>query len=314
MKVLVKSKKLVANGIAAFKLVAPGGEQLPLFSAGAHIDVFLGNDLVRQYSLCNAPSDRSHYQIGVLLEPNSRGGSRAMHNLAEGQLIEISEPKNHFPLIAGARRSVLMAGGIGITPILAMAEHLREERQDFDLHYCVRDHERAAFRERVEHDDFSPHARLYYDTAPSQERVKFSEVLRSPDPDVHLYVCGPGGFIDAVIKEATSAGWGSENVHREYFGNAPTSGEGDLPFQLRLARSGKIVEVRSDQTAAQALAAHGIDIQTSCEQGVCGTCMTKVLEGVPDHRDVYMTDEEHAANDQFTPCCSRAKTPLLIDL
>jgi vanillate O-demethylase ferredoxin subunit len=314
MKVRLIRKTEVARDILSFELADPAGAALPAFAAGAHIDVTPADGLVRQYSLCNDPRETHRYVLGVLRESTSRGGSTAMHALSEGALLDISEPRNHFPLVQDAAHSILLAGGIGVTPILCMAERLAHQGASFEMHYCTREPERAAFRERFDAPHLKPHSQLYFDTAPATERIDLARVLKALADHTHVYVCGPAGFIDFVLDTTRRLGWRSENVHREYFG-APAANaavhDTDGPFQVKLASSGRIVEVAATQTIVVALEAAGVTIATSCEQGVCGTCLTRVLEGEPDHRDVYLTDEERAANDQFLPCCSRSKSPLL---
>jgi vanillate O-demethylase ferredoxin subunit len=315
MRVQLVRKTAVARDIVSFELADPAGKALPAFSAGAHIDVMLTDGLVRQYSLCNDPGETHRYVLGVLREPVSRGGSIAMHALSEGVLLDISEPRNHFALAHDATHSILLAGGIGVTPILCMAERLAQVGASFEMHYCTREPERAAFRERLDAPHLKPHSRLYFDTAPTTERIDLTRVLEAPAEHKHVYVCGPAGFIDFVLGATRQLGWRSENVHREYFG-APAANaaahDTDGAFQVKLASSGRIIDVAPTQTIVAALEEGGIGIATSCEQGVCGTCLTRVLEGEPDHRDVYLTDEERAANDQLLPCCSRSKSPLLV--
>lgn len=310
LKVRVVRKEATATEICALELVNEDGSLLPAFTAGSHIDVHLPGGWIRQYSLCNNPTERNRYMIGVLRDAASRGGSRAVHELQVGDLIDISEPRNHFELAHDQRRAVLVAGGIGITPLLCMAERLLAIDEQFDLHYCVRSEDRIAFRTRLETDDMVSHVHVHSDTDPA---TRFDPDQDIPDASggTHLYICGPGGFIDWVLAKATAKGWTSANVHREYFTGAAQS-SGKVAFQIKLASTGQIVDVRADQTAAQALMEQDVFIPTSCEQGVCGTCVTRVLEGTPDHHDVYMTDDEHAANDQFTPCCSRSKSALLV--
>ncbi|GAA5235586.1 oxidoreductase [Verticiella sediminum] len=312
MKAQILKKTDAALDICTFELGSPDGKPLPAFSAGAHIDVHLGEDLVRQYSLCNHPDASGRYVIGVLLDPASRGGSRAMHALKEGDILEISEPRNHFPLHGSAEHSILLAGGIGITPILCMAERLANIGASFEMHYCTRSPERTAFRERLAADDFQACCRVYHDSRPEAGKLDLAAVLGAPAPGKHLYVCGPGGFIDAVLSAGRAAGWAEDNLHREYFANVVQAEAGDGPFQVKIASSGQVIDIAADQSITDALAAAGVDIPVSCEQGVCGTCLTNVLEGVPDHRDLYLTDEEREANDQMLPCCSRAKSSMLV--
>lgn len=315
IRVKVARKLPIAQDICSIELVSLDGSPLPAFSAGAHIDVDTGSGFTRQYSLCNNPEDRHRYVIGVLRDPNSRGGSVAMHGLTDGRTIEISEPRNHFPLVPAAKHTILLAGGIGITPLLCMAERLLREHASFELHYCARSIERVAFRDRLSAPDLGPSVTVHLDDGPADQRfdaVRFFAGNSGSDGH-HLYVCGPGGFIDGVLEAARSAGFSADQLHREYFASAPASGGGsDRAFRVRVVSSGEEFEVGAAQTVIEALAAHGIEVPVSCEQGVCGTCLTRVLDGIPDHRDVYLTDSEHAKHDQFLPCCSRAKTELLV--
>ena len=312
MQVRIIRKYDVATDICAFELARPDGSALPAASAGAHIDVHLSDGLVRQYSLCNHPDDTNRYKIGVLREANSRGGSAAMHALREGSLLDISEPKNHFPLAQAASHSLLLAGGIGVTPILGMAEHLAASGASFEMHYCTRDPARAAFREQLAEARFGSRVYLYFDSAPADERVNLRALLAAPEPGKHLYVCGPSGFIGVVLDTAIAAGWDERNVHREYFAAVLQDEAANDDFQVKLAISGQVIDVKGGQSVIAALTAAGVEVPTSCEQGVCGTCLTRVLSGVPDHRDVYLTDEERSANDCFLPCCSRSKSPMLV--
>jgi vanillate O-demethylase ferredoxin subunit len=315
MKVILTRKVPVATDICVFELESADGSPLPAFAAGAHIDVHV-EGFVRQYSLCNRPSDGGAYRIGVLRDPASRGGSVAMHALAAGTSLEISTPKNHFALDEKAQHTLLLAGGIGITPLMAMAEQLNEAGRPFELHYCTREPERAAFRERLAEPGLAEHTRYYFDSEGPEARIDLERVLAAPRDGTHLYVCGPAGFIDAVLAAATRAGWPAQNVHREYFGAAQSSAEAGTDangaFQVTLASCQRVIDVPAGTTIVQALRAGGIEVPVSCEQGVCGTCITRVLAGEPDHRDLYLTDEERAANDQLLPCCSRARTPMLV--
>lgn len=312
MKVKVVSKRFDAKDICVLELADPAGNELPSFSAGAHIDVHVGAGMIRQYSLCNSPEERNRYRLGVLLVPNSRGGSEAIHRLNEGDVLEISEPKNHFPLAHEASHSVLMAGGIGVTPILSMAESLLRSGASFEMHYATRDAERTAFRDRMSAEDLSSRVCVYHDDAPERARLDIRRVVDKPGPKTHLYVCGPGGFIEKVIQEAQAAGWDHANIHREYFTSTESASGPSTAFNVKIASTGKVVPVLPEQSIVEALAAEGIDIPTSCEQGVCGTCITRLIAGHPDHRDMYLTDDEREANDRILPCCSRSKSDLLI--
>ncbi|MDF3242680.1 PDR/VanB family oxidoreductase [Pseudomonas veronii] len=310
--VVVVSRNNEAQDICSFELARVDGQALPAFSAGAHIDVCLPDGVVRQYSLCNHPEERHRYLIGVLNDPASRGGSRCLHeHIQKGARLQISEPRNLFPLAHEARRSLLFAGGIGITPILCMAERLAHVGADFELHYCARASERAAFVQRLKDSSFAERVFLHFDEQP-HTAMNTAQVLAAPDANVHLYVCGPGGFMQHVLDSARAQGWQEECLHREYFAAAPLDSSLDAGFSVKLASSGQVFDVPADRSVVQVLESHGIEIAVSCEQGICGTCLTRVLEGIPEHRDLFLTEQEQALNDQFTPCCSRAKTPLLV--
>jgi len=313
MNVRVARKTIEAVDICTFELIHSEGKSLPAFSAGSHIDVHMPNGLTRQYSLCNDPSEGHRYLIGVLRDPASRGGSKTMHDtVAEGDMLRVSAPKNHFPLAHQAVHSVLLAGGIGVTPILCMAERLAMTGASFEMHYCTRSRDRTAFLGRIAASSFASQVQLHFDDGPPEQKLQLQSLLAAPRPGVHLYVCGPKGFMDAVLNTARAAGWPAEQLHYEFFSAGAIDSADDATFTVKLASSGKIVVVAKDKTVVQALAAAGIDVATSCEQGVCGTCLTRVLEGEPDHKDVYLTPEEQEKNDQFLPCCSRSKSPMLV--
>ena len=313
LSVRVARKAQAATDICTFELVEVDGAALPSFSAGSHVDVHLPDGLTRQYSLCNDPSETHRYLIAVLRDPASRGGSKALHaQVQEGQVLQISAPKNHFGLAHDARRSLLLAGGIGVTPILCMAERLAMTGADFAMHYCTRSRERAAFLQRITASRYAPQVQFHFDNGVADQKLDLAALLTDPQAGVHLYVCGPKGFMDAVLATARTQGWPESQLHYEFFGAEVAKSDHDAGFEIQLASSGRVIRVAKDQTVTQALSAAGVEVQTACEQGVCGTCLTRVLSGVPDHKDQYLTPEEQAANDQFTPCCSRAKTARLV--
>ncbi|MFC6673314.1 PDR/VanB family oxidoreductase [Marinobacterium aestuariivivens] len=313
IEVEVVSKTSDAEDICLFELARPDGAALPAFGAGAHIDVQLPNGLVRQYSLCNHPDESHRYEIGVLKDPSSRGGSRAMHEQVQaGDRLLISEPRNHFPLAHHATRSLLFAGGIGVTPILCMAERLAHTGGPFEMHYCTRSESRTAFRQRIAGSGFADRVQFHFDDGDEAQKLDARSLLAKQEPGTHLYVCGPKGFMDHVLETAEQLGWPAEQVHREYFAAVPISHDSDGPFEVQLGSSGQVLEIPANQSVLQVLMDHDIDIPYSCEDGVCGTCLTRVLEGEPDHRDFFMTPAEHAKNDQFTPCCSRARSKRLV--
>lgn len=301
-----------AEDIVSFDLAALDGGALPAFSAGSHIDVHIRPGLVRQYSLCNDPSERHRYQIAVLRDAHSRGGSSAIHDsLRAGDVLQIGMPRNLFPLV-DASRYLLFAGGIGVTPILSMAERLARDGAAFTMHYCTRSAERTAFRQRIADAPFAHRVRVHCDAAGM--RLDLDTTLGEAAPDTHLYVCGPAGFIDAVTDAARKLGWSADRIHVEHFGAAPMTEGLDVPFEVGIASSGQVLTVPPGRSVTQVLEESGVVIPVSCEQGVCGTCITRVLEGAIEHRDQYFTDEEKAANDQFTPCCSRGRGTLVLDL
>ncbi|MDO9280103.1 MAG: PDR/VanB family oxidoreductase [Polaromonas sp.] len=313
LTVRVAQKNTEALDIDSFELVAVDGQPLPAFSAGSHVDVHLPGGLVRQYSLCNSSGENHRYQIAVLKDANSRGGSKAMHEQVKvGDALQISAPKNHFMLAHEAKRHVLLAGGIGVTPILCMAERLTATGADFEMHYCTRSVERTAFRARMAETGLAAKVAFYVDDAVPAQKLDIAKLLAKPEPDVHLYACGPKGFMNAVLETARSSGWNEAQLHYEFFGADVSPVATDETFEVQVASSGQIVTVGKEQTILDALAAAGVEILSSCEQGVCGTCLTRVIEGVPDHRDMYLTPEEQAANDQFLPCCSRSKSARLV--
>ncbi|MDO6453240.1 PDR/VanB family oxidoreductase [Neptunomonas phycophila] len=313
IEVFVSSKQLEAEDIYVFRLERSNGEALPSFSAGAHIDMHLPNGIIRQYSLCNHSDETHCYEIGVLKDPASRGGSLAMHQLInEGDRLLISEPRNHFPLVHGAQRSLLFAGGIGVTPILCMAERLSHSSADFEMHYCTRSENRTAFVERIQSSSFKNKVHFHFDDGAAVQKLEAEKLLANPVPGTHIYVCGPGGFMEHILSTAKAKGWPQDQVHREYFAAAPIDHSADDSFEIKLSSTGQVFEVPADKSVIDVLEDNDIDVQFSCETGVCGTCVTRILEGEPDHRDSFFTEAEREKNDKFTPCCSRAKTRQLV--
>ena len=314
LRVRVTRRQASGLNIALLTLVSADGTPLPAFDAGAHIDVHLPGDLVRQYSLCNDPADRTHYRIGVLRDPSSRGGSIAVHkHLQEGVELTISSPRNHFPLIPGTGKAYLFGGGIGITPMIAMAHSLHQSDSDFELHYSSRSPAQMAFGTELDATPFAGKIQRHFDEDaphPTQQRADAAAILSAAPPDAHVYVCGPKGYMDWVMDSARAQGFSDERIHYEFFQvDVDTSG---ASFTVVAQSSGKEVVVEGKETIVSALERLGIRVQVSCAQGVCGTCLTNVLGGTPDHRDEYQTDEEKASNEQIALCCSRSLTPRLV--
>lgn len=312
LSVKVVNKTQEAEDIVSLELASTDGKTLPSFSAGAHIDVNVPGGLTRQYSLLNDSGEQHRYVIGVLRDPESRGGSTAIHDKVNvGDVLQISEPKNHFPLVK-SQRSVLFAGGIGVTPILCMARRLSAINADFEMHYCARSPERMAFKGDIESSAFADQVKFHFDNGDDAQKLKLEEVIAQPQVGTHIYVCGPTGFIDYVVNTAKAKGWAAEQVHLEYFGAAEVDTSDDESFDVKIASTGQTFTVPADKSITQVLDENDVFVPVSCEEGVCGTCLVRVLEGEPEHRDLYLTDAEHAANDQMTPCCSRSKSPVLV--
>ena len=310
IEVVVAARREEAADIVAFELRRADGGPLPPFEAGAHIDVEAGPGLVRQYSLCNAPGDTTRYLIGVLKDAASRGGSRTMHEtIREGSTLFIGAPRNLFAL-QPAVHTLLVGGGIGITPLIAMAESLAREGAPFSLHYCARSAERMAFRTRLAQGSYADRVRLHLDDGPPEQRLDLARILAQAPADTRLYVCGPAGFMDHVVGVAAGRGWPQDRLHLERF--APVAGGEERAFEIELAKSGGRYLVPPGRSVVKVLDDAGVFVPVSCEQGICGTCLTGVLDGIPEHRDSCLTDEERAANTLFTPCCSRALTARLV--
>jgi len=306
--------------VAAFELVHLGGRLLPAYEAGAHVDVHLPGGFMRTYSLARAPQPAgpghsakpgvARYLIGVKREPDSRGGSAALHERVRvGDLLAIGSPRNTFPLHRGALHHLLLAGGIGLTPLLAMAEQLAAEGASYTL--CVFARSRALLPFAQELAALGTSVRLHLDDPAAPEKIDLHALLGAPAPDAgtHLYLCGPAGFMQAALGAARH--WAEDCIHLEYFA-PPTPAAGrseDRPFVLKLTRRGIEVPVPADASAVDALHDLGIDVPTSCAQGVCGTCVVRWTGGEPEHRDhcLSATERQH----KLALCCSRAKSAVL---
>lgn len=309
LRVQVARKWQAAADVAGFELVSIAG-QLPTFQPGAHIDVHLPNGLVRQYSLTNGPGELERYRIGVKLEPDGGGGSRALHdNVREGDVLAVSEPRNNFPLRRDAVRTILVAGGIGITPLLAMAQALRHQGLDFELHVFARSDDHIAFSELI--DGLGEAVTRHIGLSPSETGAALEVLLSDPGPHEHVYVCGPGPMLDAARRIAAAAGRADDTVHFEYFAN-PTEIDDSTTFTVDLARSALTLEVPAGATVMEVLRASGVEVASSCETGACGTCRVTVLDGEPDHNDVYLNDTEKQQGDQMMVCVSRARSDRLV--
>ncbi len=300
-----------AQDIASFELVDPRGLELPPFTAGAHLNVRIREGITRQYSLCNDPQERHRYVIAVLNEPAGRGGSRAMHErIAAGSVLWVSEPINRFPLAGREARShLLLAGGIGITPMLAMIAELERRNSPWHMHYCTRSPERAAFLERLRPFIAAGKVELHHDGGDPSRGLDIARTLQNFEVGAHVYYCGPPGFMRAA---KTGAGaWPPFNVHCEYFTAADEHTEAaNTSFQVRIKKSGRVFDIPADRSIVAVLRDNGFDIQTDCEEGYCGTCITRYLEGEPEHRDTVLGEEERRRYAMI--CCARAKSPILV--
>ena len=319
IKVRVARVLDTAEEIRAFELEpVASGEQGALadFIPGAHIDVKTPSGILRQYSIASSPGEVSAQAahgwrgvtIGVKCEPASRGGSASMHaQLKAGDLLEVSRPKNHFRL-ANSGGALFLAAGIGITPILSMAAQMAATGRDYRLHYFARSQAHVAFGERLQ---ALGHAELHLGLSAVETASQIAELLGAMDPGMDVYVCGPRAFLDAIVAAAVTAGLAAERVHFELFSNT-VSHQNDKPFKVRLAKSGRELDVPVGQSLAEVLNARGAAVELSCEQGVCGTCMVTVLEGEPEHRDVYLSEDEKRTGHCMQACVSRSRSGLLV--
>jgi vanillate O-demethylase ferredoxin subunit len=302
-----------AEDILSFDLVANGGGTLSPFTAGAHVDVHLGDGMIRQYSLCGDPAERDIYRLAVLDEARGRGGSKAMHALRAGERLVISAPRNNFPLAGHEAIShLLLAGGIGVTPMMAMIHELEARGADYLMHYCTRSPAKTAFRARLESRIKAGRVVLHHDGGDPTKGLDLARVLADYTPAKHVYICGPKGFIAAA--RAATEFWPPHCVHVEHFSAPEPSGEDGAwdaaPFQVKLLKSGQVIDVPANTSIVAALRAAGHDVATSCEEGICGTCITHYVEGEPVHRDTVLGDDDRKTNVMI--CRARSKTPMLV--
>jgi ferredoxin-NADP reductase/nitrite reductase/ring-hydroxylating ferredoxin subunit len=313
LRVVVARKWETANEIAAFELApldSTGSTVLPTVQPGSHIDVHLPNGLVRQYSLVNAAGEQERYVIGVKREPDSRGGSACLHDtVREGDTLAISAPRNNFSLRRDAVATTLIAGGIGITPLLSMAETLADNHLPFALHYFVRSPEHTAFGPRL--DRLGDGVVLHVGLDPAETGTELESILSSYEDANHVYICGPGPMLDATRATAADAGWPDSAVHFEYFANT-TEIDRSTSFEISLARSSLTLDVGAGESILEVLRANGVAMASSCEQGACGTCVVGVISGEPLHQDVYLDSSERAAADRIATCVSRASSERLV--
>jgi ferredoxin-NADP reductase len=307
-RVRVAAVRDVAVDIRSYELVAADGRPLPAWTPGSHIDVHVPAGLVRQYSLCGDPALGDRYRIAVKKEAAGRGGSLSMHEDVEADdVLAIGLPRNYFPFVTDAARSLLIAGGIGITPIYAMVHALaRNGDQAWTLHYCARSAAHAAFCEELRH--LAP-GRLveHFSEAPV---LDVASLLAEVEPDVHVYCCGPVGLMSAV--KGACASRDPKRVHFEWFAAPPVDHSRDQAFEIELARSGIVATVPADRTILQVVRECGVDAPSACEEGVCGTCESVLLSGDADHRDLLLSADEREQNHSIMICVSRARSKRLV--
>jgi len=309
---VVESADVVATDVVALTLVDPDGGALPPWTPGAHVDLILGEDLVRQYSLCGDPSDSRSIRLGVLKAPDSRGGSEYVHErLGKGATVRVRGPRNHFPLV-GSARYVFIAGGIGITPLLPMIAEAEAGGADWHLHYGGRSRASMAFTDEVA---------AYGDkvTLVPQDEVgmlDLATVLGEPRQDTLVYCCGPEGLL-AAVEDRCAAHWPEGTLHLERFAAKATEAPdgGERSFELVLASSGLTLTVPPDRSVFDVIQDAGVSVLGSCHEGICGTCEQAVLDGVVDHRDSVLSASEREANDAMMVCVSRCLSDrLTLDL
>jgi len=294
----------IADGIHILEFRHPSGRQLPEFSAGAHIAVRVPNGLLRKYSLCNDPSERDRYQIAVKREDNGRGGSCSLiDDTKAGEELMVTAPVNDFGLPPRAQDFLFIAGGIGVTPMMAMIRQVMSEGKRFRLFYCSRSPEATAFREELSVPQFKDAVTIHYDQGDASRSLDLRPILAERRNREHLYCCGPRPLMEAV--RAMTDHWSPTAVHFEAFSEAETHKADDKPFKVKLARSGAVLDVPITKTILEALRDHGLEVPSSCETGTCGTCRTRLLAGEADHRDLVLA--EHERKDTIMICVSRAR-------
>ncbi len=316
-----------AHEINSYELTDPDGGVLPPFEPGAHIDFYFRDGSVRQYSLCNDPVERKRYVIAILRLPEGRGGSAALHERIHVQRrVAVGMPRNNFPINQDANHHIFLAGGIGVTPMKSMVLALERSGGSYEMHYCCKDWKHTAF-----YDEFAPYiasgkVKVHHDDGIPGYGLDIKALLEEPKDGTHVYYCGPPGFMGAC--ERFSNHWPDGTVHYELF--SPTAspksqltgeemaqldGEGivRLGFQIKIASTGAMFTVPNDKSIHDVLAANGIEVDSTCKSGMCGDCKVRYLEGKVDHRDLILSEEEHA--EYLTSCCSRSFTrELVLDL
>ncbi|MGW2327573.1 PDR/VanB family oxidoreductase [Streptomyces sp. NPDC001700] len=300
------------GAVKCFRLRRSDGRPFAPYEAGAHVDVVGPSGVTRQYSLCGPPDDGGAYVIAVKREELSRGGSSALHDqVGAGDELVISEPRNLFRIEPAAARHVLVAAGIGITPLLSMAYQLRRTGAPFRLHYFATSRERAAFVPLLESAEFAADVEFHFGLGRDAQPGALAEALADPAPGTHVYTCGPKEFMRRVVEVAAVRSLPEDQVHVEHFQPLEPVAEAGDAFEVELD-TGEVFAVPPGRSIVDVLAEGGIEVDTSCREGICGTCVLPVRGGVPDHRDNCLTRKEKEAGDQIATCVSRARTARLV--
>lgn len=299
--------RYAAQDINLYEFRRPDGAALAPAEPGAHIDVHLPTGIMRQYSLVTADGDPAAYVVGIKRDRTSRGGSIYAHDrLRVGQSLEIGGPRNHFPLKEDAAHTVLLAGGIGITPIWCMAQRLAKLGRSYELHYACRDRSEAAFLPELQR---LAEARLHFDTESAGKFLDIAAIVAAVPPGTHFYCCGPLPMLAGY--EAATAHLPPETVHAEYF-SAKEAAALEGGFVVELHRTGQSFDIPRGKSILQVLRDGGVDAPYSCEEGICGACQVTVVAGTPDHRDYVFTEAEHQAGKTMMICCSGSKSARLV--
>ncbi|MDN7437448.1 PDR/VanB family oxidoreductase [Burkholderia multivorans] len=302
-----------ARDVSILELRDIKGGMLPPFTPGAHLELVLPGAMRRHYSICNDPSERDRYCIGVGLARESRGGSKYIHEQVRvGTRIETFGPRNNFPLVDSVGASVFVAGGIGITPIMSMIRRCESQGKDWHLYYCSRNRYRTAFYEELKAYG-SERCTFHFDDEAEGQRLDLTRILDHVGPTTHVYCCGPIPLMEAVKNVAVHLD--SEFVHFEWFTATETRRTDDKPFFVKIHSTGERFEVPLDASILDVLERHDQLVPFSCREGLCSTCTTRVISGIPDHRDHVLSDSDKARNDQIVICVSRAQSEeLVLDL
>jgi len=307
LKLILKKVEVESELIHVLTFGSVSESELPTYEAGAHVEFELGAVGKRSYSLVDWPFETDLYTVAVQREAEGEGGSKAMHAMSVGQEIETMLPQNNFTLIDGDGPVLLLAGGIGVTPLISMATKLKQDGRDFQLHYTARNASRMAFATALKQ-SFADAVNFYLDDS---NPLELAELMGSQAPETTVYLCGPRGMIDAARTAAIAAGISADAIHIELF-SSPDTKDDDVAFEVEISSTGQVINVAADQTIIEALEAADVDVMYDCQRGDCGICQCDVISGIPDHRDVVLSADEKVSGKVMQICVSRAKTARLV--